>query len=181
MAPDPDREAREPCQRVGHSDRGRRRRQDVGLFPVELDTGVLGVERRDRGDPERRGASAGLTAGEAVAAGVEAGTRDENVRLVLAQRLLDLGAKGLTVGGRAVVAADEGRDDGPRVAQLLLQARAGADRPLLDGKGVIAGLLGSDASEELVEVVDDAQFGQGAPAPCLIWTAVSRCGTAMRC
>jgi len=85
-----------------------------------------------------------------------------------AERGLHLGAEGLEIGRGAVVAADEGRDHPAGVAELLLKTDSGADGALAYRKREVAGLLAADATEELVQVLDDAEFRQGLTPSWLI-------------
>ena len=85
-----------------------------------------------------------------------------------AERGLHLGAKGLEIGRGAVVAADEGRDQPAGVAELLLKTDSGADGALAYRKREVAGLLAAGATEELVQVLDDAEFRQGLTPSWLI-------------
>jgi len=159
---------RETSERLGHAERRRPSREDVRPPPVQLDAGVLEIHGRDRRDPHRGGAGAGLAAREPVPSRVEGGTGDEHVGLLLAKRGLHLGAERLEIGGRAVVAADEGRDDAAGIAELLLKTDARADGALAHREREVAGLLAADATEKLVQVLDDAKLGQGITLSWLI-------------
>jgi hypothetical protein len=157
---EPQCEARETPERFGHAERGRGRRKDVGPSAVQLDAGILEIHRGHSRDAHGRGARAGLTAREPVPAGVERGSRDEDVRPLSAERAFDLDTESVEVRRRAVVAADQRRDDASGVAKLLLKTDAGPDRAFAYREREVARLLAANAPEELIQILDDTNLAQ---------------------
>jgi hypothetical protein len=61
---------------------------------------------------------------------------------------------------RAVVAADQRRDDASGVAKLLLKTDAGPDRAFAYREREVARLLAANAPEELIQILDDTNLAQ---------------------
>jgi hypothetical protein len=94
---------------------------------------------------------------DAVTACQEGGAGDEKVRLLRRHQSDQLGNRAIRVLGGVIVAADDRRDDGARVAERLLDGPSRADSAV-DHLGSGAGLLlAAELTEELIDERDHAQ------------------------
>src|SRR5215470_19786592 len=128
------------------------------------DRRVLRVHPGHGGDAERSGDTAGQRAAQAIAARVEGGARDHEIRLEALQRLTYRGAGVVLALRDVVVAADERGHDRASAAERLLDRASRSHRPLAHLERRSRPLLASDPAEELIQVMDHTDWVRHDPA-----------------
>ena len=141
------------CMRRGRFRGG----DDEDALPVGLHRRVVGMHARHRGDTERGRGAAGGRACQAVAARAEGRSGHHHVGPQGRELGADRGDGRLLPLGDVVVAADDGADDAPRVAERGLERAARTHRLGPHRDADVGALLATDPGKELVQVVGDTQ------------------------
>ena len=132
---------------------------DIEIFSIQASADVVFVHAcyRHDGEPLLRGLT-DRAAGDAVTAALKRGASDQQVWFIFSHSLDQLVDCLLLVLGKIVVTAKYRRDDFAVLAQRLLQRAARADKTVFDLRADVGFVFCADLGEELIQVMDDANF-----------------------